>query len=69
MISKNDKLEKSKDYWLNEPKKFTDLYKTKKLLHLPSRIFLKKRMKIIQKYLKKDNKNSAFGKLSELILR
>ena len=59
MISKNDKLEKSKDYWLNEPNKFTDLYKTKKLLHLPSRIFLKKRMKIIQKYLKEDNKATA----------
>ena len=58
MISKNDKLEKSKDYWLSEPNKFTDLYTTKKLLHLPSRIFLKKRMKIIQKYLKKDTLSS-----------
>ena len=59
MISKNDKLEKSKDYWINEPNKFTDLYKTKKILHLPSKIFLKKRMKIIQKYLKEDNKATA----------
>ena len=31
MISKNDKLKKSKDYWLNEPNKFSDLYKTKKI--------------------------------------
>ena len=30
MTSKNDKLEKSKNYWLNEPNKFTDLYNTKK---------------------------------------
>ena len=55
MTSKNDKLEKSKNYWLNEPNKFTDLYNTKKILHLPSKIFLKKRMEIIQKYLKEDN--------------
>ena len=55
MTSKNDKLEKSKNYWLNEPNKFTDLYNTKKILHLPSKIFLKKRLEIIQKYLKEDN--------------
>ena len=59
MTSKNDKLEKSKNYWLNEPNKFTDLYKTKKILHLPSKIFLKKRMEIIQKYLKEDNNATA----------
>ena len=59
MTSKNNKLEKSKNYWLNEPNKFTDLYKTKKILHLPSKIFLKKRMEVIQKYLKEDNNATA----------
>ena len=59
MSLKNNKFEKSKSFWEDEPLKFSSLYSTRKILLLPNKIFLQKRIKIIEKYLKVDLNCSA----------
>lgn len=54
MNLKQGRLRKSDEYWQKEADKFYSLYSTKKLLSLPTRIFLNKRMAIILRYIKAD---------------
>jgi len=54
MNKNNENYKKSKDFWLDEPYKFSSLYKTKNLFLLPNKIFLHKRIKKIKKYIEKN---------------
>ena len=40
MTKKEENFNKSKFFWLDEPDKFSSLYKTKNILLLPNKIFL-----------------------------
>ena len=54
-MNKNDQnYKKSKDFWIDEPYKYSSLYKTKNLLLLPNKIFLSQRIKKIKRYIQKD---------------
>lgn len=54
MNKNNENYKKSKDFWLDEPYKFSSLYKTKNLFLLPNKIFLHKRIEKIKKYIDKN---------------
>jgi len=54
MTKKDENFSKSKFFWLDEPNKFSSLYKTKNILLLPNKIFLNQRIKIIKSFLKKE---------------
>ena len=59
MTKKNENFNKSKFFWLDEPDKFSSLYKTKNILLLPNKIFLNQRIKIIKSFLKKEINTTA----------
>ena len=59
-MNKNDEnYKKSKDFWIDEPYKFSSLYKTKNLLLLPNKIFLSQRIKKIKRYIQKNSNFTA----------